>query len=402
MDLFIARQPIFNLNLRLHAYELLYRGTQMHRLEDRDGDRATASVLTSTFLTEGIDRISDSKPCFINFTRALLLQKLPAAFPKTQIVVEVLEDVPPTPDIVKVCRELKDEGYTIALDDFIFDRSLIPLIELADIIKIDCILTPLDSIYPTLNRLKSYNLKYLAEKVETYDQFERAKKLGFNYFQGYFFTKPEKIKIKEVAAAKISLVNLLAEVNRTDTSLTRLEQIVSSDAGLSYKLLRFINSSYFYRINKIESVRHAVVYLGDKELRRFISLVIISEIASDKPTELVRLALIRAKFLELLGQKAEIQESREELFLLGLFSLLDAMLDTDMNSIGGRLPLSDKLRDALVMQSGPLAPFLFIPLCYENRDKPGCLSALHTVGIKPAAVAPAYLEAITFARAILG
>ena len=189
MELFIARQPIFNLNLRLHAYELLYRGTKTHRLEDKDGDRATASVLTSTFLTEGIERISDSRPCFINFTRSLILQKLPAAFPKSQIVVEVLEDVPPTPDVVQICRELKDEGYTIALDDFVFDRSLIPLIELADIIKFDCILTPLDTIHPTLNRLRDYNLKYLAEKVETYDELEQARKLGFSYFQGFFFHK---------------------------------------------------------------------------------------------------------------------------------------------------------------------------------------------------------------------
>jgi EAL and modified HD-GYP domain-containing signal transduction protein len=260
----------------------------------------------------------------------------------------------------------------------------------------------MDTIYPTLNRLQNYKLKYLAEKVETYDEFERARKLGFSYFQGYFFTKPEKIGIREVASAKISLVNLLAEVNRDTTSLQRLEEIVSSDAGLSYKLLRFINSSYFYRINKIESINHAVAYLGDKELRRFISLVIISEIASDKPTELVRLALVRAKFLELLMLNSTKKKQSGELFLLGLFSLLDAMLDTDMGTIGVKLPLSDNLRDALVLKSGALAPFLSTLVCYEKRDKPGCLAALKTVGVAPGDVGPAYLEAITFARAILG
>ena len=230
----------------------------------------------------------------------------------------------------------------------------------------------------------------------------RHENSGSATFKAFFFTRPEKIGIREVASAKISLVNLLAEVNREMTSLQRLEDIVSSDAGLSYKLLRFINSSYFYRINKIESVKHAVAYLGDRELRRFISLVIISEIASDKPPELVRLALVRAKFLELLMVKSKRNEKSGELFLLGLFSLLDAMLDTDMENIGGKLPLSDNLRDALVLKSGTLAPFLSTLICYERRDKPGCLDALKTIGITPGDVGPAYLEAIEFARAILG
>ena len=320
MDLFIARQPIFNIHRKLFAYELLYRGTKSSSLSNTSGNKATTSVLSSAFLTEGLEKISGLRPCFINFTRDLLLQNLPASFPKKLIVVEILEDVPPTPDIVKVCRELKRDGYTIALDDFVYSSKLKPLVEIADIIKFDFLLTPIDTLHRTLYRLNRYNLKYLAEKVESHEEFIQASKLGFSYFQGYFFAKPEKILIREIDSSKINLVNLLAEVNRKTTTMRRIEQIVKRDVGLSYKLLRYINSAYFYRLKRIDSINHAITYLGENEMRRFIILVLISELASDKPGELVRLSIVRAKMGELLAQKTAFKDKADDIFTLGLFS----------------------------------------------------------------------------------
>jgi len=317
-------------------------------------------------------------------------------------VVEVLEDVPPTPDIVDVCRKLRSDGYTIALDDFIYDSSLDPLINVADIIKFDIRLSSLDTIQKTQHKLSRYNLKYLAEKVESYDEFIQMSKLGFSYFQGYFFCRPEKIKIKEVDSAKINLVNLLAEVNRKTISVKKLEKIIQGDVGLSYKLMRFINSSYFYRVNKIESVAHAITYLGSREIQRFIILVLISELATDKPAELVRMAVVRAKMGELLARETVLKDKEDEVFLLGLFSLLDAMLDTTMDFICEHLSLGDHLKNALIIQAGPYSPFLQLIISYEKRDKPGCLAAMKEIGLGPEKLHQMYMDAISFAESVLG
>jgi EAL and modified HD-GYP domain-containing signal transduction protein len=317
-------------------------------------------------------------------------------------VVEVLEDIPPTPDIVEVCRKLRSEGYSIALDDFVYDPSLDPLINVADIIKFDLRISSIDTIRKTLHKLSRYNLKYLAEKVESHEEFVQASKLGFSYFQGYFFCRPERIKIREVDSAKINLVNLLAEVSRKTTSLKKLEKIIQGDVGLAYKLLRYINSSYFYRLTKIESVAHAITYLGDREIRRFIILVLISELATDKPAELVRLAVVRAKMGELLARETVLKEKEDEIFLLGLFSLLDAMLDTTIDFICERLSLGDHLKNALIHRTGPYAPYLQAVIGYEKRDTTACLAALEKISLGPEKLHQMYLEAITFAESVLG
>jgi EAL and modified HD-GYP domain-containing signal transduction protein len=401
MDIFIARQPIFNIHRKLFAYELLYRGTEDSTLKTASGNKATTSVLSSAFLTEGLEKISGSRPCFINFTRELLLQNIPSSFSKKLIVVEILEDIPATRDVVEACQKLKDEGYTIALDDFIYDPSLEPLIALADIIKFDIRLSSVDTIQKTLRRLSRFNLKFLAEKVESYEEYIQMGRLGFSLFQGYFFCRPERIKIREVDSAKINLVNLLAEVSRKTTSFRKLEKIIQNDVGMSYKLLRYINSAYFYRLSKIESVAHAIAYLGSKEIKRFIILILISELATDKPSELVRLAVVRAKMAELVARETILKENDDEVFLLGLFSLLDAMLDTTMDYICEQLSLGDHLKDALLSHSGPYAPYLQLVTGYEKRDKPSCVAALKKIGIGPEKLYPMYKEAISFAGSVL-
>lgn len=401
MDLFIARQPILNVHRKLYGYELLYRGTKTSSLSNTSGNKATTSVLSSAFLTEGIEKISGLRPCFINFTRDLLLQNLPASFPKKLIVVEILEDVLPTPDIIDICKKLRSDGYTIALDDFVYDSSLEPLLGIADIIKFDFLLTPIDTLPKTLHKLSRYKLKYLAEKVESYDEFVQASKLGFSYFQGYFFCKPEKIRIREIDSSKINLVNLLAEVNKKTTTLQKIEEIILRDVALAYKLLRYINSSYFYRLNRIDSVAHAITYLGENELRRFIILVLISELASDKPSELVRLAVTRAKMGELLAMETPLKSKADEIFLLGLFSLLEALLDTTIDYICEQLSLSDNIRNALVNRSGPFSPFLDAVLSYEKMDKTNCLIAAQTLGVPAAHLTQMYIEAISFTQAVM-
>ncbi len=401
MDMYIARQPILNVHKKLFAYELLYRGTKEHTLANIAGNRATTSLLSTTFLTEGIDVISGTKPCFINFTEDLLLDNIPLSFPKSKIVIEILEDVRPTKKVISVCRTFANEGYRIALDDFVYDRSLEPLIELADIIKIDVRLTPLDTILKTLHKISRFQTKLLAEKVESHEEFDKANKLGFTYFQGFFFSKPEKILIKELAASKVNLLLLMTEVTKKGTTLEKLHEIISVDIAISYKLLRFLNSAYFYRLQEVKTVKHAIAYLGEKELRRFILLAIISELAMEKPGELVRLSLVRAKFCELLALESRFNSDSSEMFLMGLFSFIDTMLDTKMKDLMEKLPLSNEVKEALTYETGPFAPFLQAVIAYERRQEKRFETILNKMEIPSGKVADIYLTAIKYANGLM-
>lgn len=401
MDQYIARQPILNVHKRLYAYELLYRGAEPYTLQNVSGNRATASLLSSTFLTRGIEEISGMRPCFINFTQDLLERNLPAAFPKNQIVIEILENVEPTDNLIAVCKKLHDDGYKIALDDFVYSRKLEPLIAFADIIKIDVRLTPLDSITRTLNRLQHQKIRLLAEKVETLKEFEMANRLGFSYFQGYFFSKPEKIEIRELSSVKVNLLRLLAEVTRKETTLEKLQEIISVDIAISYKLMRFLNSAYFYRLQEVKTVKHAIAYLGEKELRRFVLLVVVSELASEQPGELTRLALVRAKFCELLAEASPYRARADELFIMGLFSLLDAMLGAPMERIMDKLPIGQTVKEALGNKSGIMGMFLRVAVAFERNQQKKIVSLLKELKINTKDIRESYMSAVRYANGLL-
>lgn len=401
MEQFIARQPILNVNKRLFGYELLYRGAADYKLDDVSGDKATMSLLSSAFLTRDIDEISNHKPCFINFTQKLIEQNIPASFPKKQVVVELLEDIEPNDRVMAVCKRLSQQGYTLALDDFVFHRQFLPLMEFIDIVKIDVRLTPLDTIVKTLNILKNYKVKLLAEKVETMEEFDRAVKLGFSYFQGYFFCRPEQIKVVELTVAKVNLLRLLHEVTQKQTTLSRLHGIISHDVATSYKLLRFLNSAYFYRLEKVSSIKHAIAYLGEKELRRFILLIIISELAVNAPNELVRLVLVRAKFCELLAANSPYSMKAEQLFILGLFSSLDVMLDTPMDQVMEHLPINTEIKNALISSSGILSLFLQTAVAVERKQKAKALELLKELSVDLGTVSENYMTAIRYSNGLV-
>ncbi len=401
MEQYIARQPILNVHKKLFGYELLYVGAHDYTLPNVSGDRATTSVLSSTFLTADVTEISSHRPCFINFTQQLLEKNIPASFPRSQIIVEILEDVQPTKKVVTVCRQLHEAGYRIALDDFVFDKKFHPLLELAHIVKIDVRLTPLDTIFRTLKQLSRYNVKLLAEKVETTEEFERANRMGFSYFQGYFFSKPEKIEITEMSAAKINLVRLLAELSSKKTTFSKLNKIIVNDIAISYKILRFLNSAYFYRLQKIESVKHAIAYLGEKELRRFLLLVVISEISSDHPRELIRLVLVRAKFCELLGEASPHKNNSNELFMLGLFSALDTMLKAPMKKVMEKLPLNSVVKEALMRGSGIYAKFLKTAIAFERTQNATILHYIEELQIRKETIQENYINALKYANGLM-
>jgi EAL and modified HD-GYP domain-containing signal transduction protein len=370
MDAYVARQPIFSKNKSIYAYELLFRDGTANFVPDIDGDEATATVMSNSVLSIGIESIIGDKRAFINFTQNLLLKKIPLLLPQETTVVEILEDVAPESDLLAACREMAEQGYLLALDDFEFSQELIPLIEMAHIIKFDFRLTPLQEIEAYLHQLPPGRRRLLAEKVETHEEFETAQEMGFELFQGYFFCKPEVIRGREIPGSQLNLLQLMSALNKRDFQFDQLENLVAQDVGLSYKLMRYINAPIFGRANKVASVRQALVFLGEKEIRRFISLVAMSRLAADKPNELVRASCIRGKFCELICESNPAQWDSAELFTLGMFSLIDAIVDSTMQDVMECMPLSPNLKQALISTKGPLSPYLALICAYERGEWP--------------------------------
>ncbi len=395
MDVFVARQPIFRANKKLFAYELLFRTGMSNAFPGIDGGTATSSLLSSSFFTVGIEHISGGKLVFINFTEELLLRGTPTLFPQNQVVVEILEDVQPTSEVIAACQALHQQGYILALDDFVFQTNLQPLIDIAKIIKIDFRLTPLTEIAAMLSQMEGAACEFLAEKIETHEEFMEAKALGFSYFQGYFFAKPEVLRNKDISSSQLTIMQLICEVNRAECNINKLETLINQDVSISYKLINYLNSAFYSRLQPISSIRQAIAYLGERGIRIFISLIAASRLVDNKPDELLRASAIRAKFLEQIAIELDIDSG--ELFMLGLFSMLDAMLDHSMDFLVGQLPLTAQMSEALVKRSGPLIPYLRLAETFEAGNWSALDSQLTVMKISSAKLQDYYLNAVRLA-----
>ena len=401
MDAYVARQPIFNRRKKIVGYELLFRNEIAQFEPGIDGDLATSTLLGNTFFNIGFDNLVGQKKSFINFTQNLLINKVPLLLPRKGTVVEILEDVIPTEELINACREMSKKGYTIALDDFTYLPELDPLIELADIIKFDFRLTSLSDIQLYMEKISTQQgCCMLAEKIETYEEFESAMDMGFQLFQGYFFCKPELVKGKEISGSQISLLRILAEVNRSDFNFEDLEKIIAPDVGLSYNLLKYINSAFFAKANQINSIQQALVYMGEQEIRRFVSLVVLSKLGDAKPSELVRASCMRAKFCELLAGSTPTEAPSAEFFTLGMFSLIDAIVDQPMGTVMKNLPLSENIKMALVKRKGHLVGYLALVECYEKAMWPFVSRLSDALAIDESLLPGLYVQACDWANTI--
>ena len=396
MDVFVARQPIFNTHKKIYAYELLFRTGMSNAFPDLDGETATTSLLSSSFFTVGIEKISGGKMAFINFTEELLLQGTPTMFPAKSIMVEVLEDVHPSEEINEACFSLIEQGYSLALDDFVFTEEWLPLVKAAKVIKIDFMLTSMEEIEKIVATVAPYKCKLLAEKIETYDEFQQAVKMGFEYFQGYFFAKPEILKNKDIASSQLTMLQLITEVNRANYDPDNLEVLINQDVSVSYKLLKYLNSAYYSRLSPISSIRQAIAYLGERGIRQFVSLIATSKLSESKPDELIRTSIIRARFLEQMAQ-ALGKTNDSDYFMLGLFSCIDAMLDNSMEYLMEQLPLTSEVKNALIFRIGDMFTFLRAIECYEMGDFINFSKIIELLGIEPDKITDFYLDAVTWA-----
>lgn len=400
MDIYVARQPIFNQEKKLFGYELLFRDSMENVFSGVDGNTATSKVLSNSFLNIGIEKLIGKGVAFINFTKELLVKQVPKLFPSEQLVIEVLEDVAAEDEVVKSCKEMAKEGYTIALDDFFYNEGLEPLLALASIIKFDFRTTPPAEISGLITDLSRYNLKFLAEKVETIEEFRIGLKMGFEYFQGYFFSKPEIVGGRDISPAQFNLLEIMAEVNQPGFESSKIEEIIARDVSISYKLMRYINSAYYKRMNEISSIKQAIALLGEKGIRDFLSLIAMTNLAPDKPDELICCSILRAKFCELMAGCIDSRPDSSELFTLGLFSSIDAILNDTMEDIMAKLPLSEKIKSALVGGENDLKKYLDLVKCYESGDWEGFSQLRKKIPMNDESLPEYYIEALSWADAI--
>lgn len=364
----MGRQPIFDARQIVYGYELLYRAGNGNFCDELDGDRATSEVITSSFLLLGLDRLTRGRKAFINFTRNLLVNKVASMLPHDSIVVEIIETVEPDEKILEACRELKELGYLIALDDFEYRPELDPLIELADIIKVDFIKTPPDQRQNIIRQVKNRRVKFLAEKVENREDFASALKWGYTYFQGYFFQKPEVISGKDIPSLHTTYIQLLREINRSELDIPKIESIIKEDVALSYKLLKFINSVAFGIRHEIHSIRQALTLLGARELGKWVSLVCLRGLGMNKPDEIIVTAISRAHFCEAMAPFVGLKQRSADLFLMGLMSMIDALLDQPLPLLMEQLPVAKEIKEALLGEDSVFGDILTLIKSYEKAD----------------------------------
>lgn len=364
MDIYVGRQPIFDRNMNVFAYELLYRRSMNNFFEGTDDNKATAELINNYFLSMHSAELTSGTKAFINFSQDMLIMEIPLLLPVDTTVVEVLERVEINEDIIEACKKLRDSGYLIALDDFVFNESYLPLMEIAHIIKIEFSSVDYEVQRKLIKKYKS-KIRFLAEKVETREEYLLALDMGYDYFQGYFFSKPVIVKGKEIGSLNNSLIRIMNELNEDDPDYKKISQIIETDMGLSYKLLKLANSAFFGTRNQILTIKQALVQLGLIEIKKWVYLMMLKDIQIIENKELIRNCFIRAKFMELLALKAGKTDRQSEYFMTGMFSSIDILLNKDMNEIVNDLCLADDVKEALLGGDNEIKRLLDIVIDYE-------------------------------------
>ncbi|MBZ5685027.1 MAG: HDOD domain-containing protein [Acidobacteriia bacterium] len=393
---YVARQPIFDREENVFGYELLFRDS-LENCFVGDADEASRATLDRS-LVMGLDVLCDGRRAFVNCTRDTLIKGLVGLLPSTTTVVEILETVSADPDVMTACHSLKEQGYMIALDDYVADDQREPLAEMADIIKVDWLLTTQEERERLMKQFGPWRCRMLAEKVETQGQFEQARDQGFVYFQGYFFRRPEMMGTHDMPANRLHYIRMLQEVSRPELDVPGLEKLVKEEASVCYRLLRYLNSAVFAFKKEIHSVRHALSLLGERDLRRWVRLIAAVGAGQDKTSDLVLSALVRGRFCELLAPKVAHGES--DLFLMGLLSLIDAMLETPMQAVLEKIPLDAATNAVLLGQPSALRPVFQLMLAHESGEWEAAAALSAGLRLDADDVAACYWQAQQWARAL--
>lgn len=400
MELLVGRQPIFDTDQNVYAYELLFRGGFTSVIDNVD-EYMTNDVLHNALFSIGLEKITSNKPAFINFSRSFIVNRIPDLLPKESFVIELLEHVEPDEEVISRCKELKQKGYTLALDDFVFTTNCFyKLFPYIDIIKIDWSITDTQSRRELIKKLRGYPLKLLAEKVETIEEYHEAKELGCIYFQGYFFKKPDTVSGKDISSNYANNMKLIKEISVSDFDFNLLEDVIRKDPSLTFKILKFVNSSSMGIRNEVTSLKQAMVLIGIQQLRKWMYLIFLRDMSKKKPMELLSTAVIRAHFCESLAKKSTYSDRASECFLLGMFSLLDALTGMPLEELTESLPLHIDIKDAILGKKNKLRIFVDACICYEESDWKTLKVYSSELNISEYDIAEIYKQSIHWAHSI--
>ncbi|MCW8936332.1 MAG: HDOD domain-containing protein [Gammaproteobacteria bacterium] len=396
-DVYVGRQPIYNKSLGVYGYELLFRAGEENAaaMGELSADGATSTTIINSFLEIGLDKLVGTRQAFINLTEQFLIDENALPISPQQVVLEILEDIPITAKLIKSVERLKAAGFTIALDDYIYNPAHKPIVSLVDIIKIDIMQLNQKELITHVKVLKKYNALLLAEKVETMEEFEFCRELGFDYFQGYFLSRPRIIKSKKMPSNKLAVLNLLSVLNNAKAEVEDLEEAISFDVSMSYKMLKLINSPFFGFRNKVNSIKHAIVILGRNQLRSWASMIAMSKL-DDRPSEMIHIAMTRGKMCELLAEQANLG-SVETYFTAGMFSALDILMERKINSLIEPLPLSNDVVAALLKREGKMGEAINCALAYEMSQP----ETAQFAELSSNDMFVAHIEAITWANMVV-
>jgi len=400
LERFLARQPIFNHQRIVYGYEVLFRSGPENYFDHSHPDAAAASAADSLLLF-GLERLTGGRRAFLNCTREFLVHDFPFVFPKDRVVIEILESVHVDAETVEACARLKKAGYLLALDDFRTSPAWEPLLSMADFIKVDLLLTPFDEQMQLARVFSASKVSLVAEKVETYDEFQRTLAWGYTYFQGYFFSRPEMLRHHDVPAYKLNYLRILQAVNQPQIDLHAVSERIKEEASLSYRLLRYLNSPAFPFVANVSSIPHGLSLLGERGTRKWVSLVAVACMGDEKPTELLMLPLVRARFCELLAPHAGLVKAANDLFLLGLLSAMDAILDMKMTDILKEIALREDIRQALLGEKNRLRAVFDVALQYEKGAWDTISEDLARLGIPDTLFPELFLKAVDWASGIL-
>ena len=394
---FIARQPILNCEQQVVGYELLFRDGVENFFRATDVEAAARSTLDSSLLM-GLDVLCDGQRAFINCTRDLLLKDSVTLLPAGQTVVEVLETVSPDELVIAACERLKAAGYAIALDDYVANDPREPLVPLADIVKVDFEATTEAQRTELMKLSHGHRCRMLAEKVETREQFVAAREMGFVYFQGYFFRRPEVLKTREMPANRVNYLRLLEAASRAHLDIREVERLIKSETSILYRLLRYLNSPMFAFANEIHSVRHALAILGERETRRWIRLVVLVAAGLAKSSDVVLAALVRARFCELMSANVKTES---DLFLIGLVSMMDAILEVPMAEVVEKIALDHDTKAVLLGGDGRLRPVYELMIAQEAGAWEHARAAAARLHISESEAGEMWWQALTWARKVI-
>jgi len=398
MDVYVARQPIFDTDNNCIGYELLFRSNYENMYTGKDGDASTLEVINNTFFTIGLQNVIAGKKAFINLNGNLLKADFITALPPKYVVIEILETVKPTPEIIQRCKELKSKGFTLALDDFVFDAKYNELLEIVDIIKVDFTITTGIERKNVMKLAKNYDIRFLAEKVETRQEYLEAISYGYTYFQGYFFCKPEILTRKDIPVNKMIYLRIIKELNSKEFSLDKLEKLIIKDASITYKLLKLINSSAFSIKNKVTSMRLAIAMIGEEEMVKWLYILVIRGIGLDNPQELITLSLERAKFCEQIAILSNNEDISFDAYITGMLSTMDAILNLPMEKILEELSVGEDIKLALTKKSNKLGIIYMLVKFYEIGNWNMVMALSKALGINVNDVRKTYFNVLNWIK----